>query len=1157
MSVSSTIATRRGLALKIEQETENGELSIRLRLDGRQPCVLHWGLRAPGEDAWKVPPPAIWPKRSQPAGAAVQTPFNCENGYSDILIRLPERTGFSSLDFVLFYPEQHAWDNNQGRNYRIDLARGKGQAADLDDSIKKFLGDRKPLYQRRFEVKPDGCLTAALNREEGHFVLLLLSDIPGLALHWGIARYSSNEWFVPPASMRPPGTVLFEGHTAQTPFVFQDGVSQLRLEIPEAEAPIGVQFVLKAGEGNRWLRFRGGNFFVPIRMDYHQRSGVSSPELAAIVNEIVQAEMNRNSWTLMHRFNLCYDLLERVDNNRDGLGVLFVWLRYSALRQLTWQRNYNTKPRELSHAQDRLTQKLAERYGQAGENRPLVRLLLASVGPGGEGQRIRDAILEIMHRHHVKEVSGHFLEEWHQKLHNNTTPDDIVICEAYLEFLYSNGDRGRFYQKLEEGGVTRQRLESFERPIRSDPDFVPHLKEGLIHDFQEFLRVLRSVHAGTDLETAINNARGKLDGDTQGLLGRIWEHHQGKIPLLSQVDELCEARRRLHGRFNAGETSRELLYLDLGLEQALRLAIERNVHQITDRNVLVELIERLLENRLLTAEDAELSQCRRHWVRLKAQERFSPEWSLHAKSVVDRIARVLGGLIDRTYQLLQPKAELLGNAFHADAWVITLFSEEVVRGNSLDFALSMLLRNLEPILRETARLGHWQIVSRGKGQGKVEVVANLGELQGKRFDGPRIVVAERVRGDEDIPEGVTAVIAPDVTDIVSHVAVRARNAGLLFASCYDPETLNQLRAMSGRLIRLEVTPGGDVLVEEAVETEAGVSKTPQPVKARTRRPGYTKWVLAENEFTPELTGGKSLNLTRLAGKLPNWVHRPTSIALPFGICEKVLDSEVNREAAKHYHQLVAQAESAPERVLPELRQTVCKLTAPRELTAALCAQAKSAGLAWPKDEAGAWECITRVWASKWNERAFYSRRTQRLPHEDLLMGVLIQQVIEADYAFVLHSANPFTGRREEVYAEMVLGLGETLVGNYPGRALSAVVCKKSKAVTLLAYPSKSLALRGGGLIFRSDSNGEDLAGFAGAGLYDSILLPPPKQSLVDYSNERLVWEEPFRHEILERVAELAVIVEAALGGPQDIEGVLGKGNYYVVQTRPQVGLPHE
>ena len=45
-------------------------------------------------------------------------------------------------------------------------------------------------------------------------------------------------------------------------------------------------------------------------------------------------------------------------------------------------------------------------------------------------------------------------------------------------------------------------------------------------------------------------------------------------------------------------------------------------------------------------------------------------------------------------------------------------------------------------------------------------------------------------------------------------------------------------------------------------------------------------------------------------------------------------------------------------------------------------------------------------------------------------------MVPAEYAFVLHTAHPVTGERGCVFGEVVLGLGETLVGNYPGKALS-------------------------------------------------------------------------------------------------------------------------
>jgi alpha-glucan,water dikinase len=170
------------------------------------------------------------------------------------------------------------------------------------------------------------------------------------------------------------------------------------------------------------------------------------------------------------------------------------------------------------------------------------------------------------------------------------------------------------------------------------------------------------------------------------------------------------------------------------------------------------------------------------------------------------------------------------------------------------------------------------------------------------------------------------------------------------------------------------------------------------------------------------------------------------------------------------------------------------------------------------------------------------------------MAVLIQQVVPADYAFVIHTVNPTNGNRDELYAEVVLGLGETLVGNHPGRALRLVCNKTSGYQQILAYPGKSTGLYGGGLIFRSDSNGEDLAGYAGAGLYDSLLLDPPAEKILDYSQEPLLWDEGFRRDLFARILRAGLEIERVSGSPQDIEGALSQGKTYVVQTRPQVGV---
>jgi alpha-glucan,water dikinase len=84
----------------------------------------------------------------------------------------------------------------------------------------------------------------------------------------------------------------------------------------------------------------------------------------------------------------------------------------------------------------------------------------------------------------------------------------------------------------------------------------------------------------------------------------------------------------------------------------------------------------------------------------------------------------------------------------------------------------------------------------------------------------------------------------------------------------------------------------------------------------------------------------------------------------------------------------------------------------------------------------AFECIKEVWASKYNERAYISTSKIGVKLEDIRMAILVQKIAPADYAFVIHTKNPSNNDENELYAEMVIGMGETLVGKYEGQSLS-------------------------------------------------------------------------------------------------------------------------
>ena len=48
-------------------------------------------------------------------------------------------------------------------------------------------------------------------------------------------------------------------------------------------------------------------------------------------------------------------------------------------------------------------------------------------------------------------------------------------------------------------------------------------------------------------------------------------------------------------------------------------------------------------------------------------------------------------------------------------------------------------------------------------------------MQDKVYDEPTALLAANVSGQEEIPEGVVAVITPDAPDMLSHSSVRVRN----------------------------------------------------------------------------------------------------------------------------------------------------------------------------------------------------------------------------------------------------------------------------------------------------------------------------------------------------------------------------------------------
>lgn len=246
------------------------------------------------------------------------------------------------------------------------------------------------------------------------------------------------------------------------------------------------------------------------------------------------------------------------------------------------------------------------------------------------------------------------------------------------------------------------------------------------------------------------------------------------------------------------------------------------------------------------------------------------------KSVIDRMKGALAEVNNVIDRVMQGKAELLGGAFRCDEYAVKLFAEEVLRG-TLFFSLSMIIKKIDPLVRKSAHLGDWLIVSPGRSHGSrgfVERVPNLEEVMYKKYSQKTILLVDKVTGEEEVPDNVQAIVmmnSSDYPDVLAHVSVRARNLKVLLAVLFNDTTCQDLERLKGEHLVLNVKNGAvewqtvnpkqpltrrassHLILQEAVDTAQNL---PVP-------PMFKKSFMLMDEFSSKNSGAKSNNLKSL------------------------------------------------------------------------------------------------------------------------------------------------------------------------------------------------------------------------------------------------------------------------------------------------------
>ncbi len=308
------------------------------------------------------------------------------------------------------------------------------------------------------------------------------------------------------------------------------------------------------------------------------------------------------------------------------------------------------------------------------------------------------------------------------------------------------------------------------------------------------------------------------------------------------------------------------------------------------------------------------------------------------------------------------------------------------------------------------------------------------------------------------------------------------------------------------------------------------------------------YVLDFREIGPDqaaAVGGKGVALAELS--------RIQGISVPTGFCVTTAASQRSLADTSPFDDLLdqlarlEQQDGAAIRTLSaELRRTIEAITVPDEVvteirrslagldeqaayavrSSATAEDLPTASFAGQQDSylniVGAPAILHRVsacWASLFTERAVNYRLRNGFDHRKVKMAVIVQQMVAAQAAGVMFTADPVSSNRKLISIEAGVGLGEALVSGLVSPDRFKV---RDGQVVARALTTKTLAIRA----------------MPGGGTREELIEPEAQDrpALTDLQAVRL--------------AQLGRRIEAHFGRPQDIEWCLAEDQFQIVQSRP-------
>lgn len=606
----------------------------------------------------------------------------------------------------------------------------------------------------------------------------------------------------------------------------------------------GINFVFYSPEENKWYNNNNQNYQINFQVNNILNFGTNDNDVTDtdidIKSIIIHCETQEISMSIMHRYNICYDIITSLHhsnsnsnhekgnhcNNSQSYLWVWVWLEFAYQKKLDWQRNYNSRPKEIASSMNRLVNELTVRYINDHINERysnqifhshnfIIKRILSQIGKGEEdGSSIRTILLNLFHKSDIKLTKDRFYSQWYQKLQNNNSYEDVVICQAVVNYLQS-GKIDDYWNTLHKGGITNSRLASYERPITSEPRYKPQY----LNDLKQILFLLKSIYSLHDISFLYENVK-KAFGSIQIIEEIIHSSFKPNLifPLVEQLGKIVHCRtiisRLIKNNIYSLNKVRDLIYLDNSIEPFFMQLLshynyDMNVYDHIEKiTLLIDLISCSFPkySTLLYATNAWMIVTSK--IRKSNYTTLSQMLLLRLYKTCTILSRLLSEISSAFINDIAKKAFIINNCtINCDYFLD--YSTKLLN-QSVFYHLSFSINQLESYIRKQMNIKDWVILNRRSySKGRLKLIDNLKDVRWQNNAEEIIIITKSIEGIEEIPSCCSGIILCNITNDhyphpYSNIILNAKKKNVLLCICFQNEHIEDILKYEEQKVELRI-----------------------------------------------------------------------------------------------------------------------------------------------------------------------------------------------------------------------------------------------------------------------------------------------------------------------------------------------------------------